>query len=816
MSLRRVVLFGTCLAMLAGCRCTPGVVKVAPEQLVATPMRLELQPVYVGQQALGIVSVVNEGGAKAVADVSISAAFTVDVGHLELVRGESAVLTVTFSPTAPGPASATLRIGTLEVQVEGTGLEVPACLPSTVCVDTHFDTSAAQCREAPKAEGTACETSCVTGACTAGTCLGALKGCDDGNACTLDACDEVAGCSHSLRTCPQPTAPCQVAKCDDVSGCGADTAPDGTLCGPDDCLATQVQVCIVGQCVTRPRPDTGRCANRWVPTSIPGSKAPPMVWDAARKRIVQFEDWATTWEWDGTSWVLRFPAMSPPARWGHAMAWDGARQRTVLFGGNALSDTWEWDGTTWVQRMPATSPSARAGHAMAWDPVRQRVVLFGGDDGHGPLSDTWEWNGSTWIQRAPPSSPSARRAHTMAWDPVRQRVLLFGGSATTGVDFTDTWEWNGTTWALLTPAASPSNPLGSASWGSSLATDEVRQRLVLFGPAGTWEWDGTTWLHRTPTVSPGQVSGSSAAFDAVRQRVVLFCWGTTWEWDGTTWSERARTVSPPSSNAIEYDAARHQVVLFGGMAGATSSSETWAWDGTPWVQQLPTTAPPARTGHRLAYDAARQRIVLFGGTSSVGASLADTWEWDGTSWAEKTPLVSPPARQDHALAYDVARQRVVLFGGRTAGYVNLSDTWEWDGTSWTEMAPVTSPSPRRQHALAWDGARNRVLLFGGTNAETWEWDGVNWALLAPAVSPPLRVGHAMAWDAARQRVVLHGGEDPYYLYVLSDTWDWDGTVWVQRTPTTTPGGAWGHGLTYDAVRQRVVLVSLGETWVLLP
>jgi hypothetical protein len=297
----------SCLVMLAGCRCNPAVVGLTPAQLVATPTHLVLTPTYLGQSTHGVVSVLNNGAATGVADVAISAPFTVDVGHLQLLGGESVELTVSFSPQAVGHASATLHLGPLEVQVDADGLELPVCLPQSVCFDAHFDTTTAQCLDAPKPDGTSCETSCVSGACTAGTCLGALKGCDDHNACTLDACDETAGCSHSLRTCPEPTAPCQVARCDSATGCGSEVAPDGTLCGPDDCLATQVQVCIVGQCVTRTRPDTGRCANRWVATTV-------------------------------------------PARFKHAMAYDEARRRVVLFGGagagsfGELSDTWEWDG----------------------------------------------------------------------------------------------------------------------------------------------------------------------------------------------------------------------------------------------------------------------------------------------------------------------------------------------------------------------------------------------------------------------------------------------------------------------------------------
>ncbi len=46
---------------------------------------------------------------------------------------------------------------------------------------------------------------------------------------------------------------------------------------------------------------------------------------------------------------------------------------------------------------------------------------------------------------------------------------------------------------------------------------------------------------------------------------------------------------------------------------------------------------------------------------------------------------------------------------------------------------------------------------------------------------------AFAYDAARGRVVLFGGTSLIYpnIVYLSDTWEWDGTTWSQRTPATT-------------------------------
>src|SRR5687768_2205109 len=65
-----------------------------------------------------------------------------------------------------------------------------------------------------------------------------------------------------------------------------------------------------------------------------------------------------------------------------AMAYDSARERTVLFGGIRhdvqLNETWEWDGNVWLLRDSASSPPPRSRSALAYDAARRRIVLFGG------------------------------------------------------------------------------------------------------------------------------------------------------------------------------------------------------------------------------------------------------------------------------------------------------------------------------------------------------------------------------------------------------------------------------------------------------
>jgi hypothetical protein len=76
-------------------------------------------------------------------------------------------------------------------------------------------------------------------------------------------------------------------------------------------------------------------------------------------------------------WTQESPATSPPARNGHAMAYDSAHGQVVLFGGVAsgyLNDTWLWNGTNWTLQSPATSPPARYAHAMAYDSAHAQEV----------------------------------------------------------------------------------------------------------------------------------------------------------------------------------------------------------------------------------------------------------------------------------------------------------------------------------------------------------------------------------------------------------------------------------------------------------
>jgi hypothetical protein len=196
---------------------------------------------------------------------------------------------------------------------------------------------------------------------------------------------------------------------------------------------------------------------RIYPAHSPSARAGfAMTYDACRQKVVLFggtgdrRELADTWEYNGFDWVQVSVNTAPPARQLTAMIHDSEQCRIVLWGGlpkgslHGLSDTWEFDGTNWTQRHPGTSPPGRWAHAMAYDAARQRSVLFGG---YGPaysggtqLGDTWEYDGNNWIRIESLNTPTSREQHGMAYDVRRGRVVLFGGWLSKTGPGSDTWE----------------------------------------------------------------------------------------------------------------------------------------------------------------------------------------------------------------------------------------------------------------------------------------------------------------------------------------------------------------------------------------
>jgi len=163
-----------------------------------------------------------------------------------------------------------------------------ACLPgmptscddANVCTDDTCDPKNGACQHSANAtpckDGNACTTQ---DACASGVCVGAGKlFCDDGNLCSDDACDSVAGCTHTAGTasCDDGDA-CTLADACTASACAGGPAAncsDDNPCTNDSCqiltgcehefniascddgsACTVIDSCLDGACVGNSAPD---------------------------------------------------------------------------------------------------------------------------------------------------------------------------------------------------------------------------------------------------------------------------------------------------------------------------------------------------------------------------------------------------------------------------------------------------------------------------------------------------------------------------------------------------------------------------------
>src|SRR5262249_9518226 len=134
--------------------------------------------------------------------------------------------------------------------------------------------------------------------------------------------------------------------------------------------------------------------------------------------------------------------LRPPARTGFFARLDGHRRRILVFGGaqnvgggvtTYLSDLWSLSlaNPAWTALAPAGVALARAGAGGAYDEARDRIVLCGGNtaqrgtgdvsalDLENPLGAVLQWEQLVPSSVSPPNSPTVL-------DPVRNRMLAFG------------------------------------------------------------------------------------------------------------------------------------------------------------------------------------------------------------------------------------------------------------------------------------------------------------------------------------------------------------------------------------------------------
>ena len=241
--------------------------------------------------------------------------------------------------------------------------------------------------------------------------------------------------------------------------------------------------------------------------SPPPRNFPSMAYDEAAGLFVLFGGYYPlrndTWTYSpgADSWTNASPDISPTPRLQAPMAYDPDERVSVLFGGSsmttALADTWKYDAgaNAWTKLGPATSPGPRSLHAMAYDRASHRFVLFGGTDGS-YLGDTWTLNltENAWKNETPAYSPPARTGHSMVYDQSRGLVVLFGGRNGGGY-LNDTWAYDTVknAWTQITTTVAP-----GARGMLSAAYDRAHNLTVVFGGTNG-SYQGESWTFPADT-----------------------------------------------------------------------------------------------------------------------------------------------------------------------------------------------------------------------------------------------------------------------------------------------------------------------------
>ena len=579
------------------------------------------------------------------------------------------------------------------------------------------------------------------------------------------------------------------------------------------CLVVALTLGVAG-CAGMTTTTTTGATNTTVATSTTASTNPPVAAAAG-------------------TWTEVDPAGArPPARSFLSMVLDPTSGKALVFGGGTdttyYNDTWAYDpvANAWTDLEPAgDAPSPREFSPMVYDPASHKVFLFGGWDEpeDRDLGDTWAYDpeANTWTELDPEGEvPSARDGHCMVYDPGSGQAILFGGSDNAGVELNDTWAYDPTAnnWTELTPAGA----LPPARAWHSMVYDSRDRKVIIFGGAYGEEVDGT-YLNDTWAYDPAVNS----------------------------WTELRPPGDLPAKRSLQamvYDSAAGQVLLFGGGTGSASYKDVWAYDlsADTWTEIDPSgRVPSARLGPSMVYDPDSGWVILFGGVDTrEGQAVSETWVYDPGSAA---PGVTGPAegqpsgRAYHSMVFDPISGKVVLFGGGVyypedeVQGTDFDDTWAYDPrvNTWAELHPAGDLPPARSgNTMVYDSRGGKVILFGGATLDsgfndTWAYDpeANTWTEFdLEGEVPSARDGHSMAYDSRDGEVILFGGWDG--LAFLNDTWayDPDANTWTELDPRgELPPARSNHAMVYDSDGGQVLLhggsaedAQFNDTWAYDP
>ena len=262
--------------------------------------------------------------------------------------------------------------------------------------------------------------------------------------------------------------------------------------------------------------------------------------------------------------------------------------------------------------------------------------------------------------------------------------------------------------------------------------DPALGKLLYYGAGGTTPGSQTTYSH------------SLQAYDAAKK---------TWQLKTTTRSSGADvTCNSPSHpgdrnpfQQMAYDTTRRRLYVYGGAASPCNDyNDTWYYSSSTntWTQVFPSVSPAVSSSmadSAMAYDSDNDVIVLYGGL----AGMTSTWHFSPSTntWEEVATTRSPGPKGGHTLFYDPASRRIILFGGYSAYQSPSSnEVWLYDTATrtWTNPNPGAKPTGIIRPPAAFDTTRSTLTVYYGPGS-LWQYHvGSNsWRQLHIPNGPPI-------------------------------------------------------------------------------
>jgi len=229
-------------------------------------------------------------------------------------------------------------------------------------------------------------------------------------------------------------------------------------------------------------------------------------------------------------------------------------------------------------------------------------------------------------------------------------------------------------------------------------------------------------------------------------------------------------------------------VLLVGSIHFFSPREGFSSESRPWpLQAKQSGSVPARAFGVAIYDPLGDRMIVFGGRDSHGLR-PDTWalNLNGTlAWSQLPTTGAPPSDEVLSSAiYDPVRDRMLVWGGANLNLTiasfelyELNFNRHGQASTWSAVQQYgNEPAQRFAHSAIYDPIGDRMIVFGGQDGntpptiygDTWELllsgpPGRSypfWSQLSSVGAPSARYGHTATYDASRQRMIVVGGYPP--------------------------------------------------------